>query len=69
MVFLKENCVAQILVLLLISVIFQSMIMIRNPMTEKFDQRITLIIEISISIYLYVLISLTDFMGENTVRE
>jgi hypothetical protein len=26
-------------------------------------------IEFSVSIYLYVLISLTDFMGENTLRE
>jgi hypothetical protein len=26
-------------------------------------------IEVSVSIYLYVLLSLTDFMGENTVRE
>jgi hypothetical protein len=26
-------------------------------------------IEISVSIYLYVLLSLTDYMGENTVRE
>ena len=29
----------------------------------------TWIIEVSISIYLYVLLCLTDFMGENTVRE
>jgi hypothetical protein len=26
-------------------------------------------IEFSVSIYLYILISLTDFMGENTLRE
>ena len=38
-------------------------------MTEKWDLRLIWMIEISVSIYLYVLLSLTDFMGENTVRE
>ena len=38
-------------------------------MKDKSDQIITWMIEISVSIYLYVLLSLTDFMGENTVRE
>jgi hypothetical protein len=42
---------------------------IGNPMTDKSDQRLTWIIEVSVSIYLYVLLSLSDFMGENTVRE
>jgi peptidoglycan/LPS O-acetylase OafA/YrhL len=69
MVFLNEHCVAQIFLLLAISVIFQVMMVISNPMTDKWDQRIALIIEISVSIYLYVLLSLTDFMGDNTVRD
>jgi hypothetical protein len=38
-------------------------------MTEKSDQRVTWMIELSVSIYLYVLLLLTDFMGENTARE
>jgi hypothetical protein len=42
---------------------------IANPMSEKLNQIITWIIEVSVSIYLYVLLSLTDFMGENTLRE
>jgi hypothetical protein len=37
-------------------------------MTEKWDQKMALVIEASISIYLYALLSLTDFMGENTRR-
>ena len=69
MVLLNQYSVAQIFVLLVVSVIFQIMMIIRNPMTDKWDQRITLIIEISVSIYLYVLLSLTDFMGDNTVRD
>ena len=69
MVFYNQNCVAQIIILLVVSVIFQIMIVISNPMTVKWDQRITCIIEVSISIYLYVLLSLTDFIGENKLRE
>jgi hypothetical protein len=69
MVFLNEHCVAQIFVLLVVSVIFQIIMVISNPMREKRDQIITWIIEISVSIYLYLLLSLTDFMGENIVRD
>jgi hypothetical protein len=69
MVFLNQHSAAQIFVLLVVSFIFQLIMVIRNPMTDMWDQRITWMIEISISIYLYVLLSLTDFMGENTVRE
>jgi hypothetical protein len=63
LVFLNQHSQAQIFVLLLISLIFQIIMVIGNPMTEKSDQRITWIIEVSVSIYLYVLLSLTDFMG------
>jgi Na+/melibiose symporter-like transporter len=69
MVFLNHHSVAQIFVLLVVSVIFQILMIIGNPMTEKWDKRITFIIEATISIYLYVLLSLTNFMGENTLRE
>jgi hypothetical protein len=69
MVFLNQHSVAQIFVLLIVSVIFQIVMIIGNPMTEKWDKRISLIVEATISIYLYVLLSLTNFMGENTLRE
>jgi hypothetical protein len=69
MVFLNKNSFAQVIILLVTSVIFQIMIVISNPMKEKWDRRITLMIEFSVSIYLYVLLSLTDFMGENKLRE
>jgi hypothetical protein len=69
MVFLNQHSTAQILVLLVISVIFQIIIVISNPMTNIWDQIITWMIETSVSIYLYVLLCLTDFMGENTLRE
>ena len=69
MVFLNNHSAAQIFVLLVVSAIFQIMLVIGNPMTEKWDQRITWMIEITVSIYLYVLLSLTDFMGRNTLRD
>ena len=66
---MKENCVAQILFLLLISVIFQILLAIENPMIDKSDQRLTRMIEASVSIYLYGLLSLTDLLGKNTLRD
>ena len=37
-------------------------------MDDKRDQRMTFFIEVGVSIYLYALLSLTDYMGENTLR-
>ena len=37
-------------------------------MEDIWDQRMTFFIEVSVSIYLYALLSLTDYMGENTLR-
>jgi hypothetical protein len=45
------------------------MMLIGNPMTEIWDRRITWIIEVNVSIYLYILLSLSDFMGENKLRD
>jgi hypothetical protein len=69
MIFLNKHYVAQIFLLLAVSVIFQIMMVISNPMTNKWNKRINFMIEVIISIYLYVLLSLTDFIGENTLRE
>jgi hypothetical protein len=69
MVFLNENNVAQIFTLLVVSVIVQVIMLISNPMIDKREQRIAWIIEINVSIYLYVLLLLTDFTGENNLRE
>ena len=69
MVFLNQNNFAQIFILLVVSVIVQVIMVVSNPMIDKSEQIITWIIEISVSIYLYVLLLLTDFMGENKLRE
>jgi len=68
MVFLRDFCVAQIFLLLATSVFFQMVLVNARPMTDKWDQRMTLMIEGSVSLYLYALLALTDFMGENTLR-
>jgi hypothetical protein len=63
MIFLRDHCVAQIFVLLVISAIFEILLIASKPMTEKCDQRMAVVIEASVSIYLYALLSLTDFSG------
>jgi hypothetical protein len=37
-------------------------------MTDKCDKWMAVMVEASVSIYLYSLLSLTDFSGENTLR-
>jgi len=68
-VFLNQHSFAQILLLLIVSVIFQVMLLIGKPMSEKLDHRISSMIEAVVSVYLYVLLTLTDFSVENTLRE
>jgi hypothetical protein len=41
LVFLNQYCVAQIFALLVLSVIFQIIMIIANPMKDKWDRRIT----------------------------
>jgi hypothetical protein len=68
LIFLRDHCAVQIFVLLVMSVIFQILLLSAKPMTNKCDQRMAVMIEASVSIYLYTLLSLTDFTGENTLR-
>jgi hypothetical protein len=68
MVFLRNYSFAQIFVLLVISVIFQIIIFKGKPMRDPADNRFTFVFEVAVSIYLYVLLMLTDFKGVNTLR-
>ena len=68
MIFLRDHYVAQIFILLVVSAIFQILLFGSKPMIDMWDQRMAVIIEASVSIYLYTLLSLTDFTGENTLR-
>jgi hypothetical protein len=69
MVFLIHNSAAQIITLLVISGIFQILIIIASPISDVLDKRITLLIEASVSIYLYALLSISDVVGVNNLRE
>jgi hypothetical protein len=69
MTLLRHNFYLQIFPLLAISAIFQVMIVCSKPMLNKLDNHMLLFNEIMVSIYLYLLLCLTDFMGENDYRD
>jgi hypothetical protein len=68
MTFLRHNFYQQIFALLAISFAFQVMIAGSKPMLDKLDNHMLLFNEVMVSIYLYLLLCLTDFMGENDTR-
>jgi hypothetical protein len=55
----------QIIVLYIISVIFQLFIISGKPYDSSLENIISFINEVFVSFYLYILMLLTDFMGEN----
>jgi hypothetical protein len=65
MTLLRHNFYQQIFSLLAISIAFQVMIVGSKPMLCKLDNNMLLFNEIMVSIYLYLLLCLTDFMREN----
>ena len=68
MTFLRHNFYQQIFALLAISFAFQVMIAGSKPMLDKLDNHMLLFNEVMVSIYLYLLLCLTDFRGENYTR-
>ena len=69
MTLLRHNFYLQIFVLLAISIVFQLMILGSHPMLKKLDNRMLLFNELMVSIYLYLLLCLTDFMGDHDKRD
>jgi predicted membrane protein len=69
MTLLRENFYLQIFPLLVISTLFQLIIVGSKPFLSKLENRMLLFNEIMVSIYLYLLLSLTDFMGDNDFRD
>ena len=65
---LSEHSVLQILILLVVSAIFQILILKARPLSEMWDREMAPLIKATVSIYLYTLLSLAYFMGENTLR-
>lgn len=69
MVFLRSRFEVQIMILISISVSFQSIMISWRPLSSSGDHWITLFNEVMTSGYLYILMLLTDFMGENPLRD
>jgi hypothetical protein len=65
MTLLRHSFYQQIFLLLAISFAFQVMIVGSKPMLCRVDNNMLLFNEIMVSIYLYLLLCLTDFMREN----
>jgi hypothetical protein len=55
--------------LLVISVIFQVLLVSSSPMIDKGNQRMSVFNEVATSLYLYVTILLTEFMGDTGLRD
>jgi hypothetical protein len=66
---LRHKFYQQIFLLLAISTVFQVMIVGSKPMLAKLDNYMLLFNEIMVSIYLYHLLCLTDFIGDHDLRE
>ena len=64
MVSLKDHYDFQIIFLLIISIIFQVLIIDGKPFKgDNYENEITLFNEFAVSCYLYMLLCLTDFHG------
>lgn len=69
LVFLKDYYAIQLQLMILLSLLAQLALGFGKPNEFKSDNMIAFLIEISTSIYLYVLLLLTDFFGPNPFRE
>jgi hypothetical protein len=69
LVFARDHFYIQILSLLGLSILNQTLLLSSKPLREPMDQRMALFNEIATSIYLYTLMLLTEFMGEIGSRE
>jgi hypothetical protein len=69
LVVLRDSPEWQIMLLLIVSVVFQALYFRFRPLLESVENSISLFNEFMVSFYLYVLLSLTDFNTENRQRE
>lgn len=69
MTLLRNNFYLQMFLLLAISAAFQAMIAGSKPMLAKADNNMMLFNEVMVSVYLYMLLGLTDYMGEHGSRD
>ena len=52
-----------------LSVLFQAFIITGRPYSEKSDQYLALFNEVAATAYLYIMMLLTDYWGENLLRD
>ncbi len=69
MVYLREYSQLQIVTLLLLSITAQGLMLAGRPQDNKLDNQIDLFIEVCVSLYLYVLLILTDWWDTNVFRD
>lgn len=68
-VFVRDHYEFQIMMLLVFSMLMQALIMGSRPMKESGNQNMSIFNEVATSLYLYVLILLTEFMGDTGLRD
>ena len=56
LVFAKDNCAAQILILLLVSIVYQVLLISGKPFENGFTNKMSLFTELLVSVYLYLLL-------------
>ena len=64
MIIIRDHNEMQLMILLFISWVFQALIILGQPMQSTLENNMTLFNEIMVSVYLYVLMILTDFFAE-----
>ena len=64
LIFLKDHNEFQILLLLIVSLIYSCFLIRGRPFESSFENKMSLFTEIMVSVYLYMLLCLTDFMGK-----
>jgi len=69
LIFLRDHCEFQILCLLISSITFQCLLLHGKPMPTSKENAVSVFNEFMVSLYLYTLLHLTDFFGENRYRE
>lgn len=70
LIFLKDLDEFQILSMLIISVIYSALLIRGKPFDDSFDNKMSLFTECIVSVYLYMLLCLTDFTGQgDLIRE
>ncbi len=69
LIFLRDHSEFQIIFLLITSIVFQCLIILGQPMPSPIENKVSVFNEVMVSLYLYTLMDLTDFFGENKHRE